>query len=154
MHSTKRKTTWMARLGWAACVALVLQQVWLLAHLTQSEHFLWPSLDGVLHAEGSEPHAHAHHHGHWHVPASAPDAQAPAPEEESDDHEPHPAEDHYEQQPDPGLPPEWTDAPLSLVAQTLIELPAPRALRTLPGLRALAPRAPPDARLGPPRAPP
>ena len=144
MSSSRQRSVWTVDRGAAALLlavlCLLLQQVLVPLHLVLHDHV------GFSEEGSGVGHTHAaHSHGHGH----ADSAHAAG-----DDHVPHPASDHLEDFEDPVLTAwGWTGAMAVLQeSDGSYEADGARVERLRWVER--APRAPPDRRGAPPRAPP
>lgn len=131
-------------LGLLAAFCFVIQQFLLPLHLALDEHsFLETSGDRLVSAGD---HGHAHGHGHH-------DHDAPS-EEEEPGHEPHPADEHYEEASDPVLRSSLERSVIAAsTSRSAVEV-APLEPRGVAVGVVRSPRAPPQGLGSPPRAPP
>lgn len=127
-------------LGLLAALCFVVQQFLLPLHLALDEHSYLETRADRLVSAGEHGHAHGHHeHG-----VEAAEAE----------HEPHPAEEHLEEAPDPVLRPSVSKTVLAASsARSVIEV-APLVPRGEVYATTSGPRAPPERFATPPRAPP
>ncbi len=92
----KRTQTWGATLGVIACACFVLQQFLVPLHLALHDHFApYEDVETAVSAAFGGGHGHAHPHGHGHGHAHEHGERNDGAE--SDDHHPHPVEDHLAQ---------------------------------------------------------